>query len=106
MKENVNFADIVKVLIGNEKYMKLLMQVVKDNYNQNISLDSFLEDIFNKYCFIILIIGVSKKIEIEKYKIKAVRYTKEIVTRKFVKEYEEYIKIIEDEKFKMLQSIV
>lgn len=106
MKENINFADIIKILIGDKKYLELLTKIAKENGDKNIPIDEFYKTIFNQYCFIILTIGFSKKVEIDKYKLKASSCNIELSANEVATDYEEYIKLIENKKFEWIKEII
>lgn len=106
MKENINFADIIKILIGDKKYLELLTKIAKENGDKNIPIDEFYKTIFNQYCFIILTIGFSKKVEIDKYKLKASSCNIELLANEVATNYKEYIKLIENKKFEWIKEII
>lgn len=106
MKDNINFADIIKILIGDKKYLELLTKIAKENGDKNIPIDEFYKTIFNQYCFIILTIGFSKKVEVDKYKLKASSCKIELSANEVAIDYEEYIKLIENKKFEWIRKIV
>lgn len=51
-------------------------------------------------------VGMSKKIEIEKYKFKADNEVFEIDSILFAKRFEKYIKKIEEKKFEIVRNII
>lgn len=106
MEENINFANIIKILIGDKQYIELLTTIAKENNDKNIPIEDFFENIFNQYCFIILIIGFSKKVEIEKYKLRTSSNTIEIPTKEIANKYAEYIELIENKKFNCIKGII
>ncbi len=106
MEENINFADIIKILIGDKKYLELLTKIAKENGNKNVPIDEFYKTIFNQYCFIILTIGFSKKVEVKKYKLKTTSCKIELLANKVATDYEEYIKLIENKKFEWIKEII
>ncbi len=106
MKENIDFVSIVKSLLEEEEYIKLLTDIAKENNNKEICLERFFEEIVNKYCLIILIIGLSKKIDIYKYKLTFNKKIIEIDAKQFATKYKTYIKCIEDKKFKIIRKII
>ena len=106
MKQNINFADIIKILIGDKKYLELLTKIAKENGDKNIPIDEFYKTIFNQYCFIILTIGFSKKVEVDKYKLKASSCNIELSANEVATDYEEYIKLIENKKFEWIKEII
>ena len=94
MEENINFANIIKILIGDKKYLEFL------------TIDEFYKTIFNQYCFIILTIGFSKKVEVDKYKLKTSSCNIELSANEVAIDYEEYIKLIENKKFEWIRKII
>jgi len=106
MNEETNFVDILQIILGKEEYFQLSREIAKECHKWNISLDIFAEDILNKFCFIIFMVGMSKKIEIEKYRFKANNETFEIDSISFAKMFEKYIKKIEDKKFEIAKNMI
>lgn len=105
MRKIINYANIINLILGEEQYKLLLTEVAKEN-NRNSSLDSFFDEVFNKYCFVILMLGMSKKVEIGKYKFRTNLKTIEKSSFEFAKKYEKYVKIIENEKFNFIKDIL
>lgn len=106
MNEETNFVDMLQIILGKEDYFQLSREIAKECHKWNISLDTFAEDILNKFCFIIFMVGMSKKIEIEKYKFKADNQIFEIDSISFAKMFEKYIKKIENKKFEIAKSMI
>lgn len=106
MEKNIDFADIIKTLIGDKKYLEFLTKIAKENGDKNIPIDEFYKTIFNQYCFIILTIGFSKKVEVDKYKLKTSSCNIELSANEVASEYEEYIKLIENKKFEWIRKII
>lgn len=106
MEENINFANIIKILIGDKKYLEFLTKIAKENGDKNIPIDEFYKTIFNQYCFIILTIGFSIKVEVDKYKLKKSSCNIELSANVVAIEYEEYIKLIENKKFEWIKKII
>lgn len=106
MKEETNFVDVMLIVLGKEDYYQLLTKIAEECHKWNVSFSTFAEDIVNKFCFIIFMVGMSKKIEIEKYKFKADNEIFEIDSISFAKRFEKYIKKIEDKKFEIAKSMI
>lgn len=106
MKEDTNFADILKKFLKDTNYIELITKITKKYNNSGIGLDNFFEDIFNKHCFIILMIGMAKKVEVDKFVFRSGTHIIEIDSIEFAKEYEKYIKLIEKQKMKIVKEII
>ena len=106
MKEETNFVDVMLIVLGKEDYYQLLTNIAEECHKWNVSFSTFAEDIVNKFCFIIFMVGMSKKIEIEKYKFKADNEIFEIDSISFAKRFEKYIKKIENKKFEIAKSMI
>ena len=106
MSEEMNFVDMLQIILGKDDYIELLKEIAKQCYKWNINLSTFAEEILNKFCFVIFMAGMSKKIEIEKYKFKADKEFFEIDSISFAKRFEKYIKKIEDKKFEIAKSMI
>ena len=102
MEENINFENGETVFILG----KQLTKIAKENGDKNIPIDEFYKTIFNQYCFIILTIGFSKKVEVDKYKLKTSSCNIELSANEVAIEYEEYIKLIENKKFEWIKKII
>ena len=76
-----------------------------ENVNSDVTFDEFFNKVANKYCFIILIIGFSKRVELETYAIDNTNNVK-IKPEVFAKKYEKYIKQVENMKFELLKDII
>lgn len=106
MNEETNFVDVILIVLGKEDYYQLSREIAEECHKWNISLSTFAEDILNKFCFIIFMVGMSKKIEIEKYKFKTDNKTFEMDSISFAKKFEKYIKKIENKKFEIAKSMI
>ena len=106
MSEETNFVDMLQIVLGKEDYFQLSREIAKECHKWNISLSTFAEEILNKFCFIIFMVGMSKKIEIEKYKFKTDNKTFEMDSISFTKKFEKYIKKIENKKFEWIRKII
>jgi len=98
------FANTLKAIIGDNAYKELITKITKEYSEKNVSLEKFGIDVFDKYCLIILILGTSKKIELEKYKLKIGKETIEINSTDFTKKYERYISVVEDIMFEIVKN--
>lgn len=106
MSEETNFVDIMLIILGKEEYYHLSSEIAKECQKRNIDLTTFAENILNKYCFIIFMIGMSKKIEIDKYRFNTENGSFEIESSVFANKYEKYIKKIENKKFEIAKSMI
>lgn len=105
MKNKVNFVELIKDILGEKQYLELLKDISKENLNSNIPIEEFFYKVTNRYCFIIFMIGFSKRVEIEEYIIDK-DSNKKINLRVFVKRYEKYVKQVENMKFNFLKDII
>ncbi len=106
MEDSTNFVEMMKKILGEEEYQELLLDISKEANKKKINLEDFFEDILNKYCFIIFMIGMSKKIEVERYKFKTKNQSFEIEGCVFAEKYEKYIKEVENKKFEMAKTMI
>lgn len=105
MDNKRNFANIIKDIIGDNQYLKLLEEISKEN-DKKVKLDEFYDVVVNNYCFLILMLGFSKKVDIDKYKLRASNITLELSSLKFSKKYKKYIQIVENKKFNTIKKIL
>lgn len=105
MENKKNFVNIIRDIIGDDKYLKLLEEISKEN-KEKVNLDEFYDVVVNNYCFLILMLGFSKRVDIDKYKLKASNITLELNSLNFANKYKKYIQIIENEKFKTIRKIL
>ena len=105
MKNKVNFVELIKDILGEKQYLELLKDISKENLNSNIPFEEFFYKVTNRYCFIIFMIGFSKRVEIEEYIIDK-DSNKKINSGVFVKRYEKYVKQVENMKFNFLKDII
>ncbi|MCI9038438.1 MAG: hypothetical protein HFJ29_00925 [Clostridia bacterium] len=106
MNKETNFVDVMLIVLGKEDYYQLSREIAEECHKWNVSFSTFAEDILNKFCFIIFMVGMSKKIEIEKYKFKTDSKTFEMDSISFAKKFEKYIKKIENKKFEIAKSMI
>lgn len=105
MKSKINFVNLIKDILDENQYLELLKDIVMENVNSDVTFDEFFNKVANKYCFIILIIGFSKRVELETYAIDNTNNVK-IKPEVFAKKYEKYIKQVENMKFELLKDII
>lgn len=106
MKRELNYVEIVKNILGDNLYFKLITDVAKENNKDEVELVDYFDEIFNKYCFILLTLGTNKMVDIDTFKLKYNGKNIELDSTEFVKKYKEYIKIIENKKFQKLQTFI
>lgn len=104
--ENINFVEVIKDILGEEEYLQLLKDISIENMEKGISYEKFFNEVANKYCFIILLIGFSKKIDINTYYIEKEKPIIKIQIKEFVSRYEKYIKQVENKKFELLKNMI
>ena len=106
MSTETSFVDMMLIILGKENYYQLIKKISKECQKWKLDLDTFAENILNKHCFLIFMIGMSKKIEIEKYIFRTDKQDFEIESSTFAEIYEEYIKMIENKKFEIAKSMI
>ena len=106
MIKELNYVEIVKSILGEELYVKLLMDVAKENNQNEVGLVDYFNEVFNKYCFILLMLGTNKMIDINTFKLNFNEKDIKIDSKEFMKKYGKYIKVIEEKKFKKLKTII
>ena len=100
--DDFNCAEILKNILGDELYKDVVTKISKEvaeERNLNIELTDFYNDIVNNYCFIILMIGMAKRVEVEN-----VSWTLEM--RDFIKKYDIFIRKVEDKKFNKINKML
>ena len=63
--EKVKYANIANELLGNEMYSEFVKEISKEHGDAN--LVEFGEEVLNKACFLIVMIGMSKKIKLDNH---------------------------------------
>lgn len=94
---NVNYAYIANNLLGNELYGKFVKEVAKENKGEN--LVDFWKEVFEKCCLILVSIGMSNAIKMDKVKICIGNEMVEVSCKEFAKKYKEYINKMEKDIF-------
>jgi len=87
--KKTNYANIVKDLLGNELYCKFLKEIAKENEGMN--LIEFSEKIMEQCYFVIMAIGMSKKIKLDKVKLCVEDEMVEVSCKEFAEKYERYL---------------
>ena len=98
-------SNIIKVMLGNPDYEKLITEIMKEYNNTNLKV-SDIEPILSTYFSAILLIGFCKKpVLFNNYTIKLDKHSDiEINTKKFCEKYESYINKIEDIKLGLIKK--
>ena len=84
--ENVNYANMANDLLGNE--------IAKENKEENIV--DFGKEVINKCCFLIVALGMSRKINLDNIKICIGGKAVKVPCKEFAIKYERYVKEIEN----------
>lgn len=107
--DDFNCAEILKNILGDELYKDVVTKISKEvaeERNLNIELTDFYNDIVNNYCFIILMIGMAKRVEVENLKIKSKKVSWTLEMRDFIKKYDIFIRKVEDKKFNKINKML
>ena len=104
MDEELDYVGILKSIIGEAENNELLLEVSKQN-KEKVELYDFYE-VFKNYCLIILMVGTSKRIDMEKFKVKLEDETIILNGFEFTKQYEKFIRLVENKRFEILKTIV
>ena len=104
MDKELDYVGILKSIIGDVEYNRLLLEVSKQN-KEKVELYDFAE-VFKKYCLIILMLGTSKRIDMENFKVKLEDKTILLNGFEFAKQYEKFIRLVECQRFEILKSIL
>ena len=92
--EKVNYANMANELLGDDLYYKFIKEISKEHKDTNLVY--FGGEVVNKCCLLIIMIGMSKKVQIDNVKICLGDEVIEITCKEFARKYKEYIKKIED----------
>jgi len=92
--EKVNYANMANELLGDDLYYKFIKEISKEHKDTNLVY--FGGEVVNKCCLLIIMIGMSKKVQIDNVKICLEDEVIEISCKEFARKYKEYIKKIED----------
>lgn len=101
--EKVNYANIANNLLGDELYCKFVKEISKENNGSNLA--NFGKEVIDKCCFLIIMIGMSKKVKLDNVKIYIGDEVLEISCKEFAMKYEKYAREIETNVFKTLMEI-
>lgn len=91
--ENINYVNMANELLGNEMYSEFIKEIAKENKGEN--LIDFSNEVLNKCCFLIIAIGMSKKIKLDNVKFCVGKQVVEVSCKEFEQKYNEYIKKLE-----------
>lgn len=105
MNKELSFVNIMKKVLNESDYIQLLMDISKRVEKEGINLFDCSENIFNKCCFIIYMMGISKKIEIQNYEFHAEDKSFEIDRNAFGKKYLKYIKQVESKRAVLIENM-
>lgn len=92
--KNVNYAYIANNILGNELYCKFVKEIAKEDKVEN--LVDYGKEVFEKCCQILLSIGMSNAIKMDKVKICIGNEMLEVSCKEFAEKYEKYINRIEN----------
>ena len=92
--ENVNYANMANDLLGNDLYCEFLKEIAKENKGENIVV--FGKEVINKCCFLIVALGISKKINLDNIKLCVGGKAVKVPCKEFAMKYEKYVKEIEN----------
>lgn len=106
MEKKLNYASIIKRILGDEIYFKLLLKVTKETEQNNIDLVNYFDKIFNMHCLIILLLATSKKAITNAFKLKIKDNIIKVDNKEFASKYKKYIKTIENKEFKIIEIIL
>lgn len=99
----VNYANIANTLLGNKLYCDFVKEIAKEHGDSNL-LD-FGKEVLNKSCFLIIMIGMSKKVHLDKVKFCIGDRTIEVSCKEFARKYEQYARKIEENVFDTIREI-
>lgn len=92
--ENVNYSNIANNLLGDELYQLFIKEISKEN--EGLDLVDFGKEVVDKCCFLIIMIGMSKKVNLDNVKICLGDQVIPISCKKFARKYEKYSRKIEE----------
>lgn len=99
----VNYASIANMLLGNDLYCEFVKEISKEHGDSDL-LD-FGKEVLDKSCFLIVMIGMSKKIHLDKVKFCLGDKIIEVSCKEFAKKYETYARKIEENVFNVIREI-
>ena len=100
--EKVNYANIANSLLGKDLYCEFIKEISKEHKNSNL-LD-FGKEVLNKSCFLIIMIGMSKKIQLDNVKFCLEDKIVKVPCKQFARKYERYAKKIEKNIFDTIKE--
>lgn len=91
--ENVNYSNIANDLLGDELYCKFIKEISKKN--KGVDLVDFGNKVVNKCCLLVVALGMSNSIKMNKVKICVGNEIVELNCKEFAKKYKKYVNEIE-----------
>lgn len=91
---NVNYTNMANELLGDETYCKFIKEVSKEHNGKD--LVDFGKEVINKCCFLIVMLGMSKKVNLDDIKICLDNEVIRIPCKEFALKYQKYIEEIEE----------
>lgn len=92
--ENINYANMANELLGNDMYSEFIKEIAKENKGEN--LINFSNEVLNKCCFLIIAIGMSKKIKLDNVKLCVGKNVIDVSCKEFEQKYRKYVQTIEE----------
>ena len=107
--DDFNCTEIIKNILGDKLYEDLITKISKEIVEKrklDIELTDFYDNVVKDYCFIILMIGMSKKAEVDIWNIKLDNMSWKLKSNDFTKQYNEFIRVVEDKKFNKINKML
>lgn len=101
--KKINYANIANELLGDELYCKFIKEIAKENVGGD--LVDFGKEVVDKCCFLIIMIGMSKNVQLDNVKICMGKEIIKISCKEFANKYEKYARKIESNIFDTIKSI-
>ena len=100
---DVNYVNMANELLGDKLYSEFIQELAKEYKGNN--LVDFGKEIVNKCCFLIIMIGTSKKIKLDNVKLFFGSKVVMISCQEFATKYEKYARNIENKMFEKVRNI-
>ncbi len=91
--KNINYAGIANNLLGDKLYCKFIKEISKEN--NGADLVTFGKKVVDKCCLLVVALGMSNSIKMNKAKIYVGNEMVEINCKEFAKKYGQYVNEIE-----------
>lgn len=92
--KDINYAYIANKLLGEELYCKFIKEFSKENTKGN--LVDYGKEVFEKCCLLIVALGMSKTVKMDKIKINIGTEIVEVSCKEFADKYKNYVEEIEN----------